>query len=101
MKRLRRWALLVVLVWLGAGVVAVLLLRRDPPASPPPVVVITAPATSTAPPPTVEPGHDPLRLDTDGNGRLSCAEVYPRTIHRGDPEYSYMIDSDNDGTVCE
>ena len=89
------------LVWLVAGVVAVLLLRRDPPASPPPVVVITAPATSTAPPPTVEPGHDPLRLDTDGNGRLSCAEVYPRTIHRGDPEYSYMIDSDNDGTVCE
>lgn len=101
MKRLRRWALLVVLVWLVAGVVAVLLLRRDPPASPPPVVAITAPATSTAPPPTVEPGHDPLRLDTDGNGRLSCAEVYPRTIHRGDPEYSYMIDSDNDGTVCE
>ena len=58
------------------------------------------------------PETDPLALyDTNGNGRISCAEArehgiapvydparYPDT---GNPAYNYMDDRDNDGVVCE
>lgn len=42
--------------------------------------------------------------DTNGNGRITCAEARAAGIapvHRGHPAYSRMNDRDNDGVVCE
>ena len=42
--------------------------------------------------------------DTNGNGRITCAEARAAGIapvHRGHPAYPRMDDRDNDGVVCE
>ena len=42
--------------------------------------------------------------DTNGNGRITCAEARAAGIapvHRGHPAYPRMNDRDNDGVVCE
>ena len=42
--------------------------------------------------------------DTNGNGRITCAEARAAGItpvHRGHPAYPHMDDRDNDGVVCE
>lgn len=106
MKRLRWIAVAAVLFWsVSVTVGAVIAWRLSEP---------DAPTTLIVPAPGAEPadlaphtdtgddaGGDPLRLDVDGNGRLSCVEVAPRVIERTDPEYRYMDDGDNDGFVCE
>ena len=62
-----------------------------------------------APPPTAAPppaqGGNALELyDSNGNGRITCAEAREHGIApvpRGHPAYKYMNDRDNDGVVCE
>lgn len=56
-------------------------------------------------PPSVPPRPGPLaQYDSNGNGVISCAEARAARIapvRRGHPAYSFMVDSDNDGIVCE
>ena len=64
---------------------------------------------AAAPPPTAAPapaqGGNALELyDSNGNGRITCAEAREHGIApvpRGHPAYKYMNDRDNDGVVCE
>ena len=64
---------------------------------------------AAAPPPTAAPapaqGGNALELyDSNGNGRITCAEAREHGIApvpRGHPAYQYMNDRDNDGVVCE
>ena len=80
-----------------------------PTATPAPTAAAPAPtpaATATAPSqPTSEDGRTALeRWDTNGNGRITCAEAEEHGIapvHRDHPAYAYMDDRDNDGVVCE
>ena len=80
-----------------------------PTATPAPTVVGATPTpavTATAPSqPTSEDGRSALeRWDTNGNGRITCAEAEEHGIapvHRDHPAYAYMDDRDNDGVVCE
>ena len=68
-------------------------------------------AAGAAPPPTAAPtpapaqGGNALELyDTNGNGRITCAEAREHGIApvpRGHPAYQYMNDRDNNGVVCE
>ena len=48
---------------------------------------------------------DPLALyDTNGNGRITCAEAKQHGIvpvHDDYPAFQYMTDADGDGVVCE
>ncbi|MCY3864178.1 MAG: excalibur calcium-binding domain-containing protein [Chloroflexi bacterium] len=49
-------------------------------------------------------GGDWRQWDTNGNGRITCAEARQHGIapvHRGHPAYPRMNDRDNDGVVCE
>ena len=49
-------------------------------------------------------GHAPELYDSNGNGRITCAEARAHGItpvSRGHPAYQYMTDRDNDGVVCE
>ena len=49
-------------------------------------------------------GGDWRQWDTNGNGRITCAEARQHGIapvHRGHPAYERMNDRDNDGVVCE
>ena len=42
--------------------------------------------------------------DSNGNGRITCAEARDHGIapvRRDHPAYQYMDDRDNDGIVCE
>ena len=66
----------------------------------------TPEATATAPSqPASEEDRTALeRWDTNGNGRISCAEAREHGIapvHRDHPAYEYMRDADGDGVVCE
>ena len=66
----------------------------------------TPKATATAPsqPATDEDRTALERWDTNGNGRITCAEAREHGIapvHRGHPAYEYMRDADGDGVVCE
>ena len=80
-----------------------------PTATPAPTAVAATPTpavTATAPSqPTSEDGRSALeRWDTNGNGRITCAEAEEHGIapvHRDHPAYEYMDDRDNDGVVCE
>ena len=80
-----------------------------PTATPAPTAAAPAPtpaATATAPSqPTSEDDRTALeRWDTNGNGRITCAEAEEHGIapvHRDHPAYEYMDDRDNDGVVCE
>ncbi len=48
--------------------------------------------------------QDWRQWDTNGNGRITCAEARAAGIapvHRGHPAYPYMDDRDGDGIVCE
>ena len=80
-----------------------------PTATPAPTAVAATPTpaeTATAPSqPTSEDGRSALeRWDTNGNGRITCAEAEEHGIapvHRDHPAYAYMDDRDNDGVVCE
>ncbi len=80
-----------------------------PTATPAPTAVAATPTpavTATAPSqPTSEDGRSALeRWDTNGNGRITCAEAREHGIapvHRDHPAYEYMDDRDNDGVVCE
>ena len=62
-----------------------------------------------APPPTAAPppaqGGNALEMyDSNGNGRITCAEASDHGIapvRRDHPAYQYMDDRDNDGIVCE
>ena len=72
----------------------------------PTATTATPEATATAPSqPTSEDGRSALeRWDTNGNGRITCAEAEEHGIapvHRDHPAYEYMVDRDNDGVVCE
>ena len=66
-------------------------------------------ALATAPPPTPDvpvstPTVDVSHYDTNGNGRISCAEARTAGIapvRRGHPAYPYMNDRDGNGIVCE
>ena len=55
--------------------------------------------------PTLDPSVDALALwDENGNGRITCAEARAHGIapvHREQPAYKFMHDSDGDGVVCE
>ena len=56
------------------------------------------------PDPPARSGGALALYDTNGNGRISCAEARAARIapvHRGHPAYRYMYDRDNDGVVCE
>ena len=56
------------------------------------------------PDPPARSGGALALYDTNGNGRISCAEAREARIapvHRGHPAYRYMFDRDNDGVVCE
>ncbi len=59
----------------------------------------------TAPRQNAQPATENWRQwDTNGNGRITCAEARAAGIapvHRGHPAYPRMDDRDNDGVVCE
>ena len=80
--------------------------QPTPTPTPSPTPTPTPVATPTAPSqPTSEDGRSALeRWDTNGNGRITCAEAEEHGIapvHRDHPAYEYMDDRDNDGVVCE
>ena len=59
------------------------------------------PASNTNPQPA---SGNWQQWDTNGNGRITCAEARAAGIapvHRGHPAYPRMDDRDNDGVVCE
>ena len=61
-------------------------------------------ATPTHASPASTPTVDVSRYDTNGNGRITCAEARAAGIapvRRGHPAYPYMDDRDGDGVVCE
>jgi len=85
-----------------AGCTSTEMIFKDRPAP----TTATPEATATAPSqPASEDGRTALeRWDTNGNGRITCAEAREHGIapvRRGHPAYEYMNDRDNDGVVCE
>ena len=62
-------------------------------------------AAAPAPAPPPAQGGNALEMyDSNGNGRITCAEARDHGIapvRRDHPAYQYMDDRDNDGIVCE
>ena len=62
-------------------------------------------AAAPAPEPPPAQGGNALEMyDSNGNGRITCAEARDHGIapvRRDHPAYQYMDDRDNDGIVCE
>lgn len=72
--------------------------QQSPPQQP------TQPPPQTQAQPAQPASGNWQQWDTNGNGRITCAEARAAGIapvHRGHPAYPRMNDRDNDGIVCE
>ena len=84
---------------------AMVIIDREATVTPTPEAPSESGTQTVTPTPDVPAEGDPLSLyDTNGNGRITCAEARQHGIapvHREHPAYQYMSDTDNDGVVCE
>ena len=85
--------------------VSMVIVDREATVTPTPEAPLESGTQTITPTPEGSPEADPLNLyDTNGNGRITCAEARQHGIApvRSDhPAYPYMRDSDGDGVVCE